>query len=124
MAGQHRPALPHRAAPAPAPGYPARLGLRSGYARCVRAGGDIPDRPAQAGTGALRWTSLKSVENSNIGVANGKTLSHVSPHFGATYDLAPGIALFAGYSTAFRAPFGFIGLATPEPETSTNVEGA
>ncbi|WP_336683710.1 TonB-dependent siderophore receptor [Stenotrophomonas maltophilia] len=74
-------------------------------------------------TGALRWTSLKFVENSNIGVANDKTFSHVSPHFGATYDLAPGIALFAGYATAFRAPFGFVGLVTPEPETSTNVEG-
>ncbi len=74
-------------------------------------------------TGALRLTSLKFVENSNIGVANDKTFRHLSPHVGATYDLAPGIALFAGYATAFRAPFGFMGLATPEPETSTNVEG-
>ncbi|MCL1553345.1 TonB-dependent siderophore receptor [Xanthomonas nasturtii] len=74
-------------------------------------------------TGALRLTSLTFVENSNIGVANDKTYTHLSPQFGATYDVVPGVALFAGYSTAFRAPFGFMGLATPEPETSTNVEG-
>ncbi|MFL3627306.1 TonB-dependent receptor [Xanthomonas campestris pv. raphani] len=74
-------------------------------------------------TGALRLTSLTFVENSNIGVSNDKTYTHLSPQFGATYDVVPGVALFAGYSTAFRAPFGFMGLATPEPETSTNVEG-
>lgn len=74
-------------------------------------------------TGALRLTSLKFIENSNFGVANDKTYTHVSPRLGATFDVAPGIALFAGYATAFRAPFGFIGLATPEPETSSNVEG-
>ncbi|WP_295925667.1 TonB-dependent siderophore receptor [uncultured Xanthomonas sp.] len=74
-------------------------------------------------TGALRLTSLRFVENSNIGVANDKTYSHVSPHLGATFDVAPGVALFAGYATAFRAPFGFIGLAAPKPETSSNVEG-
>mgnify|MGYP000847649683 FL=1 len=74
-------------------------------------------------TGGLRFTSLKFVENSNIGVANDKTYSHLSPRFGATFDVVPGVAVFAGYSTAFRAPFGFLGLATPEPETSSNVEG-
>lgn len=74
-------------------------------------------------TGALRITSLKFVENSNIGVANDKTYTHLSPKFGATFDIVPGVALYAGYSTAFRAPFGFMGLATPEPETSSNVEG-
>ena len=74
-------------------------------------------------TGALRVTSLKFVENSNIGVANDKTYTHVSPRIGATFDVVPGVALFAGYATAFRAPFGFIGLATPEPEKSRNIEG-
>lgn len=74
-------------------------------------------------TGGLRLTSLKFVENSNIGVANDKTYTHVSPRFGATFDVASGVAVFAGYATAFRAPFGFIGLATPKPETSANVEG-
>ncbi|WP_435876595.1 hypothetical protein [Sphingomonas melonis] len=28
---------------------------------------------------------------------------------GATFDVVKGVALFAGYATAFRAPFGFIG---------------
>lgn len=74
-------------------------------------------------TGALRLTSLKFVENTNFGVDNDKTYTHVSPRIGATFDIIPGVALFAGHATAFRAPFGFIGLATPKPETSSNVEG-
>lgn len=74
-------------------------------------------------TGGLRLTSLKFVENSNIGVANDKTYTHVSPRIGATIDVAKGVALFAGYATAFRAPFGFIGTVSPVPETSSNIEG-
>ena len=74
-------------------------------------------------TGGLRLTSLKFVENSNIGVANDKTYTHLSPRIGATLDVAKGVALFAGYATAFRAPFGFIGTAAPVPETSSNIEG-
>lgn len=73
-------------------------------------------------TGGLRLTSLKFIENSNIGVANDKRYTHVSPRIGATFDVVPGIALFAGYATAFRAPFGFIGRASPKPETSANIE--
>lgn len=74
-------------------------------------------------TGGLRVTSLKFVENSDIGVANDSTYTHVSPRVGATFDLVPGVAVYAGYATAFRAPFGFIGLASPRPETSDNLEG-
>ncbi|WP_295562199.1 TonB-dependent siderophore receptor [uncultured Sphingomonas sp.] len=74
-------------------------------------------------TGGLRLTSLKFVENSNIGVANDKTYTHVSPRIGATLDVVKGVALFAGYATAFRAPFGFIGTVSPVPETSSNIEG-
>lgn len=74
-------------------------------------------------TGGLRLTSLKFVENSNIGVANDKTYTRVSPRIGATLDVAKGVALFAGYATAFRAPFGFIGTVSPVPETSSNIEG-
>ena len=73
-------------------------------------------------TGGLRLTSLTFVENSNIGVANDSTYTHLSPRIGATFDLVPGIALYAGYATAFRAPFGFIGLDSPDPEESDNVE--
>lgn len=73
-------------------------------------------------TGGLRITSLKFIENSNIGVANDRTYTRVSPRIGATLDVAPGVALFAGYATAFRAPFGYIGMAPPVPETSENVE--
>jgi len=74
-------------------------------------------------TGGVRLTSLKFVENSNIGVANDKTYTHISPRLGATLDVTKGVALFAGYATAFRAPFGFIGTVTPVPETSGNIEG-
>ena len=74
-------------------------------------------------TGGLRLTSLKFIENSNIGVANDSTYTHLSPRVGATFDLLPGVAAYAGYATAFRAPFGFIGLESPQPETSSNLEG-
>jgi len=49
-------------------------------------------------------------------------IKKLSPRIGATFDLIPGIALYAGYATAFRAPFGFIGLESPDPEKSDNVE--
>ena len=74
-------------------------------------------------TGGVRLTSLKFIENSNIGVANDSTYTHLSPRVGATFDLLPGVAAYAGYATAFRAPFGFIGLESPQPETSSNLEG-
>lgn len=74
-------------------------------------------------TGGLRLTSLKFLENSDFGVANHSTYTHVSPRIGATVDVATGVDVFAGYATAFRAPFGFIGLEAPKPETSSNVEG-
>ena len=74
-------------------------------------------------TGALRYTQLKFEEVSNIGVANEDTYHRVSPKVGATFDVAPGVAIFAGYATAFRAAFGFVGVNLPKPETSRNVEG-
>ena len=73
-------------------------------------------------TGGLRLTSLQFLESSDYGVANDTTYTHVSPRIGATLDVASGVALYAGYATAFRAPFGFIGLQTPKPETSSNLE--
>jgi iron complex outermembrane receptor protein len=73
-------------------------------------------------TGALRYTQLTFQEVSNYGVDNEDTYHHVSPKLGATFDVAPGVALFAGYATAFRAAFGFVGLAAPKPETSRNVD--
>lgn len=74
-------------------------------------------------TSGLRITSLKFIENSNVSVANDKSYTHVSPRIGATFEVVPGLALFAGYATAFRAPFGFIGMQAPKPETSSNIEG-
>jgi iron complex outermembrane receptor protein len=74
-------------------------------------------------TGALRYTQLNFREVSNIGVANQDSYHHVSPRIGATFDVVPGVAVFAGYATAFRAAFGFVGVAAPRPETSRNIEG-
>lgn len=74
-------------------------------------------------TGGLRVTSLRFVEDSNVGAATHTTYTHVSPHIGATADVVPGVAVFVGYATAFRAPFGFVGLSVPKPETSSNIEG-
>jgi len=71
-------------------------------------------------TGSLRLTQLEFQEAEE---ATDKTYHHVSPRIGATLDLVPGVALYAGYATAFRAPFGFVGSTTPKPETSRNVEG-
>ena len=71
-------------------------------------------------TASLRYTQLNFREAEE---GTDKTYSHVSPRVGATFDLVPGVALYVGYATAFRAPFGFVGLAPPKPETSTNYEG-
>ncbi len=70
-------------------------------------------------TGSLRLTRLNFKEAEQ---GTDETYDHLSPRIGATFDVAPGIALYASYATAFRAPFGFIGLETPEPETSENYE--
>jgi iron complex outermembrane receptor protein len=74
-------------------------------------------------TAALRVTQLKFLESSNYGVANDATYQHVSPRVGATFDVASGLALYAGYATAFRAAFAFVGVLPPKPETSTDIEG-
>ena len=74
-------------------------------------------------TGAVRYTVLKFNETSNYGVATDATYHHVSPRIGATFDVAPGVALFAGYATAFRGAFAFMGMSAPKPESSRNIEG-
>lgn len=70
-------------------------------------------------TGSLRYTQLNFREAEE---GTDKTYSHVSPRVGATLDLVSGVALYGGYATAFRAPFGFVGLQQPKPETSENYE--
>lgn len=70
--------------------------------------------------GALRLTRLNFKEAEQ---GTDETYIPLSPRIGATLDVAEGVALYAGYATAFRAPFGFVGLDTPDPETSENIEG-
>jgi len=71
-------------------------------------------------TGALRYTQLAFVETGLV--ATKDTYNHLSPRIGATVDIVPGFAVYAGYATAFRAAFEFFGLTAPKPETSENVE--
>lgn len=70
---------------------------------------------------SLRVTNLayKQVD----GGSNDESYTRVNPRIGATYDVAKGFALFAGYATGFRGTVGFIGLEPPVPETSQSIEG-
>ncbi len=70
-------------------------------------------------TGGVRLTSLKFIEDSKIGVDNDSTDTRLSPRIGATLGIVAGIALYAGYATAFRAPFGFLGFDSPVPKPRT-----
>lgn len=70
-------------------------------------------------TGSLRYTRLKFREKEQ---ATDETYHRFSPRIGATVDIVPGIALYAGYATAFRGAFGLISLEAPKPETSRNLE--
>jgi len=70
--------------------------------------------------GSFRYTQLEFREREQ---ATDQTYHHASPRVGATLDVAHGVALYAGYATAFRGSFGFIGSAPPKPETSQNFEG-
>lgn len=70
--------------------------------------------------GALRYTQLKFRE---LEQGSDETYERWSPRIGATFDLVPGVALYAGYAEGFRAPFGFIGMQSPEPQESRNIEG-
>ncbi|PRE45525.1 TonB-dependent siderophore receptor [Burkholderia multivorans] len=70
-------------------------------------------------TGSLRFTQLAFHEAEQ---GTDDTYHHVSPRIGASFDLARGVAVYAAYSTAFRATFGYVGPGSPKPETSRNVE--
>ena len=71
-------------------------------------------------TGSLRYTQLNFREAEQV---TNETYHRVSPRVGATFDLLPGVAAYAGYATGFRGAFGFVGLQPPKPETSRNYEG-
>ena len=71
-------------------------------------------------TGSLRFTQLVFDETGLV--ATRDTYNHLSPRIGATVDIMPGLAAYAGYATAFRAAFEFVGLTAPKPETSENIE--
>ncbi|BBD97225.1 TonB-dependent siderophore receptor [Sphingobium amiense] len=70
-------------------------------------------------SGSLRYTHLKW---RRVGAIDA-TYNHFNPRVGATFDIKPGVALFAGYATGFRGAFSFFGADKPKPETSTSLEG-
>ncbi|MES2743244.1 MAG: TonB-dependent siderophore receptor [Pseudomonadota bacterium] len=70
-------------------------------------------------TASLRYTRLQFSEREQ---ATDQTYHRASPRLGASFEFAPGVALYAGYASAFRGAFGLLGLQTPKPETSRNVE--
>ena len=70
-------------------------------------------------TGSLRYTNLRFRE---LETGTDRHFRRVSPRVGATLDVVPGVALYAGYATAFRGAFGVVSLTPPKPETARNVE--
>ena len=71
-------------------------------------------------TGSLRFTRLRFREREQ---GTDLTFHRLSPRVGATFDLVPGVAVYAAYATAFRGAFGVISATQPKPETSRNFEG-
>jgi len=70
-------------------------------------------------TGSVRYTQLTLRQRE---LALDKTYSRTTPRIGATFDVSPSVAVFAGYSEGFRAVPNFYGTSPPKPETSTSVE--
>ncbi len=72
----------------------------------------------------LRWTNLKVKSDLGLFGATRDKSSKVTPRAGATFRVADGVSLFAGYSEGFQGVVGgaFFGV-TPKPETSQAWEG-
>ena len=72
----------------------------------------------------LRWTKLKVISDLGLFGATRDKASKVTPRAGATFKVADGVSLFAGYSEGFQGVVGgaFFGV-TPKPETSQAWEG-
>lgn len=70
-------------------------------------------------SGSLRFTQLNFREAEQ---GTDATYHHVSPRIGASFDLTPGVTVYAAYATAFRAAFGYVGRGSPKPKTSRNIE--
>jgi len=69
--------------------------------------------------GSLRLTSLRLRQKQQ----NVNALYHrLTPRLGITYDLTDSLSVYASYGTGFRGPINFLGLDTPKPETSRNIE--
>ena len=71
-------------------------------------------------SGSLRYTRLTLRQREQ---GYDQSYHRLTPRVGATFDLATGAALFAGYATGFRGAVNFVGVEPPRPETSRSVEG-
>ena len=68
---------------------------------------------------SLRYTNLRLRQKEQDLDA---TYHRVTPRLGVTYDLTDSVSIYAAYGTGFRGAVNFVGLGTPKPETSRNVE--
>lgn len=73
-------------------------------------------------TAGLRYTRL-SIRSAVSGITTDQTEHRVTPRLGATYKVADGLSLFAGYAEGFQGVVagGFYAI-TPVPETSQSYE--
>ncbi|WP_263588864.1 TonB-dependent siderophore receptor [Sphingopyxis sp. GC21] len=72
----------------------------------------------------LRYSRLESTEGFDGMFGPKHRFNHVDPRIGVTFDLADGVALFAGYATGSREAIFFNPTVTPTtPETSRSWEG-
>lgn len=68
---------------------------------------------------SLRYTNLQlRQKEQNLDA----TYHRVTPRLGITYDLTDSVSVYAAYGTGFRGAVNFVGLETPKPETSRNLE--
>ena len=102
------------------PFFPINLSQTDRYATTAFYGQDQATYRRLHLMGSLRYSQLEFREREQ---ATDETYHHVSPRVGATFDVAHGVALYAGYATSFRGSFGFFGPTPPKPETSENYEG-
>lgn len=77
-------------------------------------------------TAGLRWSQL-DVQSSytSFGVPyvdTDETYSRLTPRIGATYRVADGVSVFAGYSEGFKGVVAAFGVPNPKPETSQSTE--
>lgn len=74
--------------------------------------------------GSLRYSKIDVTDvNAAFLISNVSSNSKVTPRAGFTFDLTPGVSLFAGYSEGIKVPTGSIFSKPPKPEEAQQLEG-